>query len=204
MSNGIILNKIIHQLKILNTPNIIYVLKGFNFISKYLSELNFLFSNSGIILNLEFDTKNSFQKLSNTNETFFIWYEDLILLEKQQKVGGIKDFTKYSFKIIENDLFFNYYPDFEDSEVSEKLLNYNSETDNVVQLYYGDFLINNGQGFFIYNDITDKNIEIIKISETLSKIDTTELGDVIEIPEEIDNISFAVLVKKIFLTHQSH
>ena len=85
------------------------------------------------------------------------------MLEKQQKVGGIKDFTEYSFKIIENDLFFNYYPDFEDSEVSEKLLNYNSETDNVVQLYYGDFLINNGQGFFIYNDITDKNIEIIKI-----------------------------------------
>ena len=58
MSNGIILNKIIHQLKTLNTPNVIYVLKGFNFISKYLSELNFLFSNSGIILNLEFDTKN--------------------------------------------------------------------------------------------------------------------------------------------------
>lgn len=197
MNNAVILNQIVKGLKTLNQPNIIYVLKGFNFLSEYLTKNNFLFSNNDIILDLGFNTKSSIKKLAIDNQTFFIWYEDFLLLEKQQKVEGIKDFTNYDFHLVENNFFFNYYPDFNTPGISEKLIKYNDEHDNLVQFYYGDFLIDNNQAFLIYNDMISKNIPRTKISDLLSKIDNLNNENIAEIPEEIDNISFAILVKQI-------
>jgi len=197
MNKASILSEVVKIINKLNETQTLYVLKGFNFISEQLEQLNFLFLKDQIITETNFDPQSSLRKLSSGNKAFFAWYEDLILLEKNQIIGGIKGFTNYKIKIIENDLFFNYYPDFNVANISEKYLKYNADTDNIVQLYYGDIAIDNDQAFVVYNDISDKEVTKTKISELLPTNFIGNAGEIVEMPEESDNISFAVLVKKI-------
>ena len=192
-----ILSEIVKTIKGLNEKQTLYVLKGFNFISDQLEQLNFLFLKNEIITEINFDPRSNLRKLSSDDRSFFAWYEDLIFLDINQKIGGVKDFTNYTIKIIENDLFFNYYPDFNSVNVGDKYLKYNADTDNIVQLYYGDIAIDNNQAFVVYNDVSDKEITKIKISELLPTNFVGSDGEIVEMPEESDNISFAVLVKEI-------
>lgn len=197
MNHASILSEIVKTIKGLDEKQTLYILKGFNFISDQLDQLDFLFLKNKVVTETNFDSQNNLRKLLLSDETLFAWYEDLIFLDINQKIGGIKDFTNYTIKIIENDLFFNYYPDFESVNASEKYLKYNADTDNIIQLYYGDIAINNNQAFVVYNDISDKKITKIKISELLPKISVGDNDKVVRMPEESDNISFAILVKEI-------
>ncbi len=197
MNHASILSEIVKTIKGLDEKQTLYILKGFNFISDQLDQLDFLFLKNKVVTETNFDSQNNLRKLLLSDETLFAWYEDLIFLDINQNIGGIKDFTNYTIKIIENDLFFNYYPDFESVNASEKYLKYNADTDNIIQLYYGDIAINNNQAFVVYNDISDKKITKIKISELLPKISVGDNDKVVRMPEESDNISFAILVKEI-------
>ena len=197
MNRSSILSEMVKAIKRLDEKQTLYILKGFNFISDQLEQLDFLFLKNEVITEINLDPQNSLRKLLSNDKAFFAWYEDLIFLDINQKIGGITDFTNYTIKIIENDLFFNYYPDFSSANVSEKYLKYNSDTDNIVQLYYGDIAIDSSQTFVVYNDVSDKEIVKIKISELLPTNFVGGNGETVEMPEESDNISFAVLVKEI-------
>lgn len=197
MNHASILSEIVKTIKELDEKQTLYILKGFNFISDQLEQLDFLFLKDEVVTETNFDSQNNLRKLLSGDKAFFAWYEDLIFLDINQKIGGVKDFTNYTIKIIENDLFFNYYPDFNSVNVGDKYLKYNADTDNIVQLYYGDIAIDNNQAFVVYNDVSDKEITKIKISELLPTNFVSGDGEIVEMPEESDNISFAVLVKEI-------
>lgn len=197
MNHASILSEIVKTIKELDEKQTLYILKGFNFISDQLEQLDFLFLKDEVVTETNFDSQNNLRKLLSGDKAFFAWYEDLIFLDINQKIGGVKDFTNYTIKIIENDLFFNYYPDFNSVNVGDKYLKYNADTDNIVQLYYGDIAIDNNQAFVVYNDVSDKEITKIKISELLPTNFVGSDGEIVEMPEESDNISFAVLVKEI-------
>lgn len=197
MNHASILSEIVKTIKELDEKQTLYILKGFNFISDQLEQLDFLFLKDEVVTETNFDSQNNLRKLLSGDKAFFAWYEDLIFLDINQKIGGVKDFTNYTIKIIENDLFFNYYPDFNSVNVGDKYLKYNADTDNIVQLYYGDIAIDNNQAFVVYNDVSDKEITKIKISELLPTNFVSGDSEIVEMPEESDNISFAVLVKEI-------
>ena len=88
MNRSSILSEVVRAIKGLNETQTLYVLKGFNFISDQLEQLNFMFLKEQIITETNFDPQSSLRKLSSDNKAFFAWYEDLILLDKNQKIGG--------------------------------------------------------------------------------------------------------------------
>ena len=85
MNHASILSEIVKTIKELDEKQTLYILKGFNFISDQLEQLDFLFLKDEVVTETNFDSQNNLRKLLSGDKAFFAWYEDLIFLDINQK-----------------------------------------------------------------------------------------------------------------------
>jgi len=193
-------NKIIKIFKSnFSSRKTLYVLKGFNYWSrKIMCDKNCLLHDGYIITESNYDLSTIGDKFSN-NDPLFCLYEDLVWIN-EKSLGGIFAVHGYRIIIIENDLFYSYYPDypFAEQDNLEKIEKFNKNTDDIIQKYYSDVAEVSDQVFLMYNELRDTNIEIIKISKFIE--DDAHIFDknkIIELPDECNNLSFATILFKV-------
>ncbi len=204
MKNAPIIQKIITIIQQLKDPETIYVLRGFN---KWLcgADLPFLFGSEPNLSRLNIDqVTQEYNKqlitLGAVSEAKFIFYEDLLLLSSKN-LGGLFGVYNKKLVVVNNDLYGRYHPSISDRQKVDFIQDqYEKDTDNLLQIYYGDVQEYNEQEYIAYNDIHDITTETINISELLGEEGfhvATDITKTIEFPEEYDQLIFADLVTQI-------
>ena len=193
----ILKDEIIRLINNLAQPNKIFVLKGFN---RYLDEINqdFLFERRDILSEKASLTPEVIKALLSANKASFIIFEDLAALADQQMVGTFNAIGK-EVVILDNDFYELYYPGPADPEISQRIkADYESEQDNLTQLFYGDVQENGDNACMAFNSFELPKYEYINISDLLKRDGVTVTGDQdLEIPEEYTSAVFSSIITEI-------
>jgi len=177
----------------LDESNTIYVLKGFNYWLDSIKD-RFLFTKEPIIFTSP-DLGNATLRMS-TGEPIFTLHEDIAWLI-DNSLGGLPFVHNYKLVVVENDMYYIYYPNSKSSNDKYKLQElFNKDTDNIVQKYYGDVSEIDGITYIAYNDLTNVKYNEIKLSDLVKETFNTSERK-IEIPEEYDAVTFSNLITKV-------
>lgn len=189
--------RIIESLKGHNQPKSLYVLVGFNYWIKGISNtlktgttfLDVPDTNQDMRLDLsELNTAMSSGDAVYISPEVYIWLSD-------NSLAGIPAMYGYEAFFIINDLFLTYYPD--TPSVSEALAKqelFLADTDNHIQKYYSDYQNREGSGFLLYNLEIDLTRSLRLTSLLVKDVNQSIDGDTIDIPEEFDNVAAAQLL----------
>ena len=184
---------IIDSIAQLSEDRTIYVLKGFNY---WLNKIdgNFLFEKTPI-MNNQPNIASIAQKLQ-TGVSLFALHEDITWLN-DRSLGGLPATQGYKLVVVENDLFYVYYPhDVYSYELQEL---FEEGTDTIPQRYYGNVAEVGGVAYVAYNDLPNVQFSGMKLSELINgsaKVLNVS-GGCLEVPEEYDATVFSSLVTKI-------
>ncbi|HSX07117.1 MAG TPA: DEAD/DEAH box helicase [Candidatus Saccharimonadia bacterium] len=185
---------IVQAINKLDDPHTIYVLKGFNYWLEDIAD-HFLFTKQPI-MDARPDLSAIASKLSSGGPLFAL-HEDIAWLN-DNSLGGLPLMQGYKIVIVENDLYYIYYPHtrltHEGLELQEL---YTKDTDNIIQKYYGDVTELEGVLYIAYNDLTNIQYSELKLSELVKGIRLETPGQAIEIPEEYDAVTFSSLVTQV-------
>lgn len=185
----------------LNDKNTLYVLRGFNFISRDLDIANdkFLFHKDSVINDDQFQSNNLIQRFSG-GEAVYCLFEDLLWLDSKN-FSGIFEMSGYKTVVIDNDFFYGVYPDFPTLNY-DKIKRFDADIDNLTQKYYSAVSEINGNIFIVYNDYRGQVTETISISNLLPKI-TTRVSTELLIPDDPDNFLLASITRQLFFDDYS-
>lgn len=177
-------SKIVDLINNLTQSNTIFVLKGFN---RYLTDIKqtFLFAKENIFLEKAKLDQEVIGSLLSADRCRFITFENLAALADQQMIGVLSAIGK-KVVIVDNDFYELYYPGPVDQEMSQKIKSeYESERDNLIQLYYGDVQENDNTIYVAFNSFECPEYEHISISDLLRQdgFAITD-GQDLEIPDE--------------------
>ena len=177
----------------LNEDRTIYVLKGFNY---WIDKIggNFLFEKTPI-MNSQLDIASIAQKLQ-TGASLFALHEDITWLN-DRSLGGLPAAQGHKLVVVENDLFYVYYPHDAYSYELQEL--FEEGTDTIPQRYYGNIAEVGGVAYVAYNDLPNVQFSEMKLSELINgsaKV-LNASGGRLEVPEEYDATVFSSLVTKI-------
>ena len=164
----------------LNEDRTIYVLKGFNY---WIDKIggNFLFEKTPI-MNSQLDIASIAQKLQ-TGASLFALHEDITWLN-DRSLGGLPAAQGYKLVVVENDLFYVYYPHDAYSYELQEL--FEEGTDTIPQRYYGNIAEVGGVAYVAYNDLPNVQFSEMKLSELINgsaKV-LNASGGRLEVPEE--------------------
>lgn len=186
-------NVLLKSIADLKDNKTVYVLKGFNY---WLNDIdgNFLFSKRPII-DTQPDITEITSKLSKGGSLFAL-HEDIAWLSSKS-LGGLPQVHGYSIVLVENDLFSTYFPN--ESSVNNNLAlqsAFDKETDNIVQLYYGDVREYENISYIAYNDLNNIDFTEIKLSKLMRNTgaEIHKSGFSVDIPEEYDAVAFSSAV----------
>ncbi len=196
-------DKIVDIINNLAQPNTIFVLKGFN---RYLADIkqDFLFNQETVFSEKASLNQDIIKLLLATEECRFITHESLIALSDQQMIGTLLAVGK-EIVILNNDFYELYYPGPKDHASSQRIKSdYESEQDNLVQLFYGDVQENGDTVYTAFNSFDLPKCENIDISELLNQSGFKVGGtDHLEIPEEYTPAVFSSLITEVLENHIS-
>lgn len=177
----------------LDDDRTVYVLKGFN---HWIDEIDghFLFGKAPII-----DNQPNIADITNQLQSgipLFALHEDIAWLN-DKSLGGLPATQGYKMVIVENDLFYIYYPNGRHSHELQGL--FEKDTDTIVQRYYGDIAEVGGIAYIAYNDLPNVQFSEIKLSTLIRnhQVRVAPSDEQLEIPEEYDAVIFSSLVEKI-------
>lgn len=179
-------------LKSLNEENTIYVLKGFNY---WLDSLDADLFLGGKTVNSYADLKQSIHKLFNTSRAMFLLYENLLYLYDENALGSIELLTQYKIIIVENDYFDGYYPGLY-SDIKTIQEDFESEKDNIIQIFYCDIQKIDNTLFMNYNEIPDKEFKTIKLTEVRINFEVDNSLE-IELYSNIDHVALQGIIFEI-------
>lgn len=176
----------------LNESHTIYVLKGFNYWLESIDD-RFLFTKEPILSSPP-DLHKIASRLSSGNALFAL-HEDITWLN-DNSLGGLPLMQGYKLVVIENDLYYIYYPNRRSIHEGYELQDlHNKDTDNIVQKYYGDVCELEGVSYIAYNDLANVQYSELKLSGLLRG--TADVSDSrIEVPEEYDAVTFSSIITR--------
>lgn len=191
-----IIIKSVEELDLFDNSSIV-ALKGFD---RWLDEIDgeFLFGKD-ISLSGEIDLANIIQKASSIQTRAFIKYEDLAMLS-EKSLGGVFQGLGKKIVVIDNDFYNLFYPCIKDEDQCAVIKEQHaSDSDNLVQRYYGDVEEYDDITYVAYNDIPGISFEEKKLSSLMPEsIQLAGNSDKsIEIPEEYDSVVLSGIMTKI-------
>ena len=176
----------------LDEKNTIYVLKGFNAWTEHIEESKFFLGISPLGKHI---SKKMIASLTQSEDSKLMLFENLVYLANNNLLGGIQAFTDYQIKVIENDFFDGYYPDFQNDRF-EKLEQFTDDTDNLTQIYYSDMQLTEGLLFINYNQIYEEEFETIKLTGVIGEFKSDAKKSIV-LYNDIDTIAFQELIYEI-------
>lgn len=183
--------QIIHSVNALKQDHTIYVLKGFNHWTHQIHG-QFLFSKQPII---EIQPNLTEIAVRFTGGPLFALHEDITWLQ-DHSLGGLPMMHGYNIVLVDNDLYYMYYPHEKSSPEVQEL--FGKDIDTVVQRYYGDMSEIDGVLYVAYNDIPNLQCTELKLSELMRGASLDEFSEeILEIPEEYDAVNFSSLVTRL-------
>ena len=152
--------------KKMNKENTIYVLKGFNCISK---KLNINFDH---IFDLKID--DDLVNISNvdmlslindctsklaTGDSYYCFMEELLFIEKNNLFGLIQSGNKYNIDVIDIGCFNYYYPGLICNSIEKCISKFDSDepNQNIYQKIYAEFTTSNGVPIINYNKLENED-----------------------------------------------
>ena len=189
--------------KLMSEENTIYVLKGFNFANLNTLKLKHIFDTKINVDIRNLERINNPQLMNDnialimTKESFYCYYEELYIWEKNNLYGVIEN-SGYNIKIIDIGCFDYYYPQFTCEETNYIISKFNEDVSikNIYQIVYSDYDQIDEVPFICYNKLDhEDDIEYIRLCRTYNEEYIEYIHDEEKFIEMLDNCSSTKLVE---------